>query len=101
MNAKLCACRNHHEADETQEGALGVVFSHYPSSFYVLLDKDRSISLHGRNSQLIMIKHFKRGLHVAFMRIVSFLLTIRHRGSPDIFASVVHSTKTGVSPSFN
>ena len=59
-----------HKIDKIQERALRVTYQDYESSFEVLMEKDRSITVHQRNLQNLMTEMYKtkNGLNPAFMR---------------------------------
>ena len=56
--------------DKLQERALRVTYQDYESSFEVLMEKDRSITVHQRNLQNLMTEMYKtkNDLNPAFMR---------------------------------
>ena len=60
----------HHKSDKIQERAVRVTYEDHESSFDVLMEKDRSITVHQRNLQFLMTKMYKtkNGLNPTFMR---------------------------------
>ena len=61
--------KHRHKIDKIQERALRVAYQDYESSFEVLMEKDRSITVHQRNLQNLMTEMYKtkNGLNPAFM----------------------------------
>ena len=57
-----------HKIEKIQERALRVTYQDYESSFEVLMEKDRSITVHQRNLQNLMTEMYKtkNGLNPAF-----------------------------------
>ena len=60
----------HHKVDKIQERAKKVTCQDYESSFEVLLEKDRSTTVHQRNLQFLMTEMYNtiNGLNPAFVR---------------------------------
>ena len=60
----------HHKIDRIQERALRVTYQDYESSFEVLMEKDRSITVHQRKMQYLITEmcKTKNGLNPALMR---------------------------------
>ena len=60
----------HHKIDRIQERALRVTYRDYESSFEVLMEKNRSITVHQRNMQYLITEMYKtkNGLDPALMR---------------------------------
>ena len=99
----------HHKINKIQERALKLIYQDYEFSYEVLMEKERSMAVHQRNLQFLMIEMFKtkNGLNPAFMREIfceptnEYILrssgtvtygseNIRYRG-PQVWATIPHS----------